>query len=126
MCPKEFGKSEMEIAQARKEHESLILRLMNSPGYSEGAMYNAERHYGLPYWSQWNLRHKRRATVQFMQRVRHAYLDMLAQSVRREVEILKAAEARGNADVNDRILLDEAESLVAKIAARKVKVTTKD
>ena len=84
-------------------------------------MYRAERMFGLPYWSQWNLRHKRRATAQFMQRVRYAYLDMLAQSVRREVEILKAAEARGNADANDRILLAEAESLVAKIAARKVK-----
>ena len=121
MCPKGVGKPEMDIAQARKEHESLILRLMNSPGDSEGAMYSAERQYGLPYWCQWNLRHKKRATTTFMQRVRYAYLDMLAQSVRREIEILKAAEAKGDADGNDRVLLAEAESLVAKIAARKVK-----
>ena len=121
MCPQDVGKSEMEIAQARDEHQSLITRLMRGPGDSSGAMHRAEAMFGLPYWSQFNLRHKRRATAQFMQRVRYAYLDMLAQSVRREIEILKAAEARGDADANDRILLDEAESLVAKIAARKVK-----
>lgn len=119
MCPKELGKSEMEIAQARDEHQSLISKLMHGPGDAMGAMYRAERMFGLPYWSQWNLRHKRRATVQFMQRVRYAYLDMLAQSVRREIEILKAAEAKGSADVSDRVLLDEAEKLVAKIETRK-------
>ena len=124
MVQKDLDTPEMEIAQARDEHQSLITRLMRGPGDSTGAMYRAEALFGLPYWSQFNLRHKRRATVRFMQRVHHAYLDMLAQSVRREVEILKAAEARGNADADDRILLDEAESLVAKIAARKVKTTT--
>ena len=122
MVQKDLDKSEMEIAQARDEHQSLITRLMRGPGDSSGAMHRAEAMFGLPYWSQFNLRHKRRATAQFMQRVRYAYLDMLAQSVRREIEILKAAEARGDADANDRILLDEAENLVAKIAARKVKV----
>ena len=86
-----------------------------------GAMHRAESMFGLPYWSQWNLRHKRRATAQFMQRVRFAYLDMLAQSVRREIEILKAEQAKGNGDVDDRGLLAEAESLLAKVAARKVK-----
>ena len=121
MVQKDLDTPDMEIAQARDEHQSLITKLMRGPGDSTGAMYRAEALFGLPYWSQFNLRHKRRATAQFMQRVRHAYLDMLAQSVRREIEILKAAEARGNADVSDRILLDEAESLVAKIAARKVK-----
>ena len=119
MVQKDLDTPEMEIAQARDEHQSLITKLMRGPGDSSGAMHRAEAMFGLHYWSQFNLRHKRRATMKFMQRVRHAYLDMLAQSIRREVEILKAVEARGNADANDRILLDEAESLVAKIAARK-------
>ena len=121
MCPQEIGKSEMEIAQARDEHQSLIARLMRGPGDSMGAMHRAESMFGLPYWSQWNLRHKRRATAQFMQRVRYAYLDMLAQSVRREIEILKTEEAKGNGDINDQGLLAEAEILLAKVAARKAR-----
>ena len=122
MVQKELDKPEMEIAQARDEHQSLITKLMRGPGDSSGAMHRAEAMFGLPYWSQFNLRHKRRATAQFMQRVRYAYLEMLAQSVRREIEILKAEQAKGNGDVDDRGLLAEAESLLAKVAARKMNI----
>lgn len=74
MWPKEFGEPEreMDVAIARQQHHALVTKLMCGPGDSEGAMHRGERQYGLPYWSQFNLRYKRRATSSFIERVRNA------------------------------------------------------
>ena len=45
----------MDVAIARDQHHALLTKLMTGPGDSEGAMHRAERNYGLPYWSQFNL-----------------------------------------------------------------------
>lgn len=107
----------MSVADARDHHQALISRLMNGPGDSEGAMHRAERLYGLGFWSQWNLRHKKRATADFIERVRQAYLSMLETSVRRDIEKLKAEWASGNASTGT--LIAEAEALLQKIEARR-------
>jgi len=108
----------MDVSVARSEHQLLISRLMNGPGDSAEAMYRAERLYGLPYWSQWNLRHKRRASLSFMHRVREAYLATIEQSVRRDLERLKADATKDRGDVGIASLVAEGEALLAKIEAR--------
>jgi hypothetical protein len=118
MCQKEFGKPE-DIERARKEHQDLISKLMSGPGNSEGAMRKAEQLFGLPFWSQWNLRHKRRATREFIERLRQAYLTLLATSLRRDMEFLRTEQIKGTADVGDAVLIAEAEALLAKIGQKK-------
>ena len=118
MCQKEFGKGDAMLADAREQHQVLLGRLMTGPGDSEGAMHRAERLYGLPYWSQWNLRHKRRASVTFVDRIRNAYLAMLESSVRRDLEKLKAEQAKDNSDAVLAGLVAEATALLAKIEER--------
>ena len=91
---------------------------MIGPGDAEGAMHRAERIYGLAYWPQWNLRHKRRATDGFIRRVHQAYLAMLESSVRRDLMALKTEQARGAGDAGIESLVAEAEALLARIAER--------
>ncbi len=109
----------MEIAQARQEHQSILARLMEGPSDSEGAMRRAETAFGLGYWSQWNLRHKRRASLAFMWRVHDVYLSILEKSVKRDLAYLEIEIAKGNADASTENLILEAENLLQKIAARK-------
>jgi hypothetical protein len=118
MCLKEIGRIEVNVTAARQEHQAIVSRLMNGPGDSDGAMHRAERVFGLPYWSQWNLRHKRRATIAFMQRVREAYLTTIERSVRRDLECLKAEKIKGADDVGLESLVAEAEALLARISER--------
>lgn len=106
---------DVRLATARCEHQAIISRLMTGPGDSEGAMHRAERLFGLGYWPQWNLRHKRRGTWEFIERVRHAYLAMLEQSVRRDLEKLKIERAKGAPDAGIAGLVAEAEALLARI-----------
>jgi hypothetical protein len=108
----------VSLAEARDHHQALISRLMNGPGDSEGAMHRAERMFGLGFWPQWNLRHKRRATAEFIERVHQAYLAMLETSVRRDIEKLKAERAKGSDDVSLETLISESQVLLAKIAAK--------
>ena len=118
-CPKEIGKRDrMDIAEARNQHQSILAKLMCGPGDSDGAMHRAERAFGLPYWSQWNLRHKRRASPSFVERVRQAYLSSLERSVKRDIEALKTEQARGSDDAALVCLVAEAEALLAKIRER--------
>ena len=116
MLPKEIGKgAELEIAQARQVHQGLLARLMQGPGDSDGAMHRAELKFGLSYWSQWNLRHKGRATVQFISQLHSAYRATVENSVKRDLEYLKTEQAKGASDAALESLLAEAESLLAKI-----------
>jgi hypothetical protein len=108
----------MDVAAVREQHQAIIQRLMVGPGDSEGAMHRADRMFGLPYWSQWNLRFKKRATVPFMQRVCQAYLSLIQQSVRRDLEKLRTEEAKGADDVGLKSLVAEAEALLARIDER--------
>jgi hypothetical protein len=119
MLPKEIGEPKMEVAQARQLHQGLLARLMNGPGDSEGAMHRAEQKFGLPYWSQWNLRHKGRATLQFISQLHNAHLSAVENSVKRDLEYLKTEKAKGADDASLESLLAEAESLLLKIAAKK-------
>jgi hypothetical protein len=120
MLPKEIGKGrDVEIAQARQIHQGLISRLMQGPGDSEGAMHRAEQKFGLSYWGQWNLRHKGRATLQFISQLHNAYLSTVESSVRRDLEYLKCEQARGENDAALADLVVEAEILLAEISARK-------
>lgn len=118
MCPKEFGRREVDVAAARDQHQVILGRLMLGPGDSDGAMHRAERQFGLAYWSQWNLRHKRRATTTFMDRVRQAYLTLLTTSVRCDLKKLEIEKAKGCADAALESLIGEAETLLAKLSGR--------
>lgn len=121
MCPKEIGKGDggMNITDARSIHQGLLVKLMSGPGDSEGAMRRAETIYGLPYWAQWNLRHKQRATYDFLGRLHGVYLAVVEKSVRRDLEQLKAEQAKGADDADLASLQAEAEALLARIAAKK-------
>jgi hypothetical protein len=118
---KHFAKPEreMDVAVARDQHHALIIRLMTGPGGSEAAMHRAERQFGLPYWAQFTLRYKKRATPVFVERVRQAYLSTLENSVRRDLERLKTEQAKGNGDASIQDLVVEAEDLLARLESRK-------
>lgn len=122
MLQREFAKRkperEMDAALARDQHGAIITKLMTGPGDSEGAMHRAERLYGLNYWAQHTLRYKRRATPAFIERVRQAYLSMLEQSVRRDLEKLKAEQTKGNGDAHIQKLIAEAESLLGRMSSK--------
>ncbi len=120
MCLKEIGKSErdMDISVAREQHHAVVTRLMTGPGDSDGAMHRAERQFGLPYWAQFNLRYKRRATAVFIERVRQAYLSTLEQSVRKDLARLKTERAKGHGDDRIEGLILEAENLLGRLADR--------
>lgn len=109
MCPKEL------VSSARVEHQAIIKNLMEGPGDSSRAMYLAEGEFGLSFWRQWNLRHKKRASQAFITRVHMAYLAMLEQSVRRDLETLK----KETSDARDADLVAEAEDILAAIAAKR-------
>lgn len=114
MCQNLIGKTEMDISAAREQHSALLGRLMRGAGGIDAAMHAADRLYGLPYWSQWNLR----ATAAFMDRIRQAYLAALETSVRRDLERLKAEEAKGSRDAGLTDLVAEAQDILARIAER--------
>ena len=120
MCQKEFPKAvDMNTAVARDMHQEIIARLMSGPGDSEGAMHKAERMFGLPYWCQFNLRHKRRASPSFISRVHGAYVSMLEKSVKRDLEALQMEKARADADVELEGLIAEAQDLLAALQKRR-------
>lgn len=118
---KELAATEMQTAVARQEHQIIIARLMTGPGDSDGAMHRAERMFGLPYWSQFNLRHKCKATYPFIAAVNNAYVAMLEKSVRRDVEALKIERAKTDDDADLARLVAEAETLLAEIEKRRAR-----
>jgi hypothetical protein len=117
---KDFGIAEVELplTVAREQHHALISKLMNGPGDSEGAMHRAERLFGLAYWAQHRLRYRRAATPAFVERVRQAYLSMLEQSVRRDLECLRTHHTTGNTDASTADLIVEAEDLLGRLASK--------
>ena len=120
--PKEFPKGDdVNLTLAKQQHQEIVTRLMTGPGDGDGAMYRAERMFGLPYWCQFNLRHKGRATLSFMQRVHAAYVATIERSVKRDLATLKLEQAKDDADTDLAMLVAQAENLLAEIADRKAK-----
>lgn len=118
---KKLAATEMQTAVARQEHQTIISRLMTGPGDSDGAMHRAERMFGLAYWSQFNLRHKSKASFQFMQAVHAAYVAMLERSVKRDLEALKIEQAKKDDDADLARLVAEAETLLLEIEKRRLR-----
>ena len=124
VCQKEFPKGDdvsTPVAIAREQHQVILSRLMTGPGDSEGAMHRAERMFALPYWCQFNLRFKHRASLPFMAKVHGAYVSMLERSVKRDLEALKIERAKQDDEADLARLIAEAETLLAEIAKRKAK-----
>lgn len=118
MCQKDLGKREpMKISQARIEHQTILARLMQGPSDGEAAMRRAETAHGLGYWSQWNLRHKRRATDRFMWLVHQAFLTVLETSATRDLAYLENQALKEIAHAGSESLLAEAENLLAQAKA---------
>jgi hypothetical protein len=113
-----FGRPEVDVdlTVARGQHDALITKLMTGSSDTEGAMYRAERMYGLAFWAQHRLRYRKAATASFIERVRQAYLSTLHQSVRRDLEKLKTLETIRSVDADVQNLIDEAQNLLARMA----------
>lgn len=105
---------------AYDQYRTILAKEMRGPGDMEAAMYRLQAKRGLDYWRQWMLRYKRSACADFVEQIRQAYLDTLAASVRRDLEALRIEQAKGASDAHLENLVAEAETLLAKIQARKV------
>lgn len=114
---KQMSSVEAAVSYANR----MIEREARGPGDTEDAMRRIEARYGVGYWTLWSLRYRRRdlktiAADQF-QRIRNAYLATCEQQLR-ALEHELALERARSGDV-DTDLVAEAESLLAKIKARR-------
>lgn len=87
------------VEQARRMHQQMVVHMMTGPGDSEMAMHRIEDLCGLDYWQQWSLRHRRRATQSFLDRIRLAYLHVLKTSIQKDLhELCSEVSATSNLD----------------------------
>lgn len=109
------------MSDVASTYKDLLAREMRGPSDTEAAMHRIQTKWGIDYWAQWSLRYRqpKRLAADLVERVRQASLSSLEQSIRRDIERLKIEAALGDADFAD--LIVEAESLLAKIAAKRVK-----
>lgn len=109
------------MTDATMIYRELLAREMRGPADREAAMHRLQARYGLDFWTQWGLRYRppKRVTADLMSRIRGAYLSMLEQSVRRDVETLKIEAAKGTDDADLQGLAAQAENLLAEIEAAK-------
>ncbi len=102
-------------------YKKVLAREVRGPGDVEDAMYRLQTFQGLDYWRQWQLKYRKQACEEFVEQVRQAYLGMLERSVRRDIEALKIEQAKDSrSDAGNTDLIAEAETLLAKIQAKKV------
>jgi hypothetical protein len=97
---------------------TMVAREARGPGDVENAMRRLESKYGLDFWTQWGLRYRPPVEIKdrsLIERIRQAYLDMIARSVRRDVEALKLERAKGADDAALTGLISEAETLLEKL-----------
>lgn len=92
-------------------------------GDQSNALSRLERRYGLPFWSLNNLRTGRAKTVEagLFARIRDAYLDLCEREIvklQHELTVEKAL----NPDDNFDDLAREAETLLARVQAKKEKL----
>lgn len=103
-------------------HRAMVAREARGPGDIENAMRRIESRYGLEFWTQWGWRYRPPTEIKdrsLIERVRQAYLDMMVRSVRRDLQALKAEEAKGADDDALTDLIGEAETLLAKLQAKR-------
>ena len=110
-----------DMTQARTMHQSLLAKLMQGPSDGEGAMRRAESMFGLSYWAQHNLRHKGRATLQFISQLHGAYLALVEKSVKRDLAYLQTEISKDADDTALAGLVSEAENIIAQIQAIKAR-----
>ncbi len=108
--------------EAFQMHNEVLRREMHKQGTGtiEAAMFRLQYLHGLDYWRQWKLRYRHSACSDFITKLRQVRLDILAKSVRVDLEYLKTETKKsrtGDADIVG--LLAEGEGLLAKIYARK-------
>ena len=104
---------------ARDDYRKLLAREYRGRGDMEAAMYRLQAKYGLDFWAQWQVRHRNGGTAKFFARARLAWLDALQKSVRRDLELLRIEQAKGADDADLECLVTEAETLLAKIQAKR-------
>jgi hypothetical protein len=118
-----FPKSRKEIPPMSVDAATDMVRKMvqrESRGWGDldNAMERLERRYGLPFWTIWHLRKGKAKTVEasMLARIQGAYLDMCAKHASNLLN-----EASG--DDLDSDIAAELEALVAKIKAKKSRLT---
>jgi hypothetical protein len=103
-------------------HRVMVARESRGPGDTENAMRRLEAKYGLDFWTQWGLRYRPPVEIKdrsLIERIRQAYLDMMARSVRRDLEALKAEQAKGADDAALTDLIVEAETVLERLQAKR-------
>ena len=106
-------------------HRAMVAREARGPGDIENAMRRLESKYGLDFWTQWGLRYRPPVEVKdrsLIGRIRQAYLDMIARSVRRDLEALKSEQAKGADDDALTGLIAETETLLEKLQEKRPRV----
>lgn len=109
-------------ARAIEVHREMVRRETRCPGDTENAMRRIESMSGLDYWAQWQCRYRKQITAEFAQRIMAVWATVLERSVAADLAAIKTEQASlgaVNADPELASLLAEAETLLAKIQARK-------
>lgn len=111
------------MSAAYDTYNKMLAKEIRGSGDVENAMYRLQSEHGLDYWRQWMLKYRKEACEEFVEQIRQAYLAVLEKSVRRDLGALKnelkiqKAKGAANADLGD--LVAEAETLLAKIQAKR-------
>lgn len=117
--PFEDGKVTVAVLEM---HRAMVARESRGPGDTENAMRRLESKYGIDFWTQWGLRYRPPVEIRdrsLIERIRQAYLDMIAGSVRRDLQALKAEQAKGADDNALTGLIAEAETLLEKLEEKR-------
>lgn len=105
-------------------YKKVLAKELRGSGDVEDAMYRLQAEHGLDYWRQWLLKYRKQAGEEFIEQVRQTYLRILERSVRRDLAALEneltIEKAKGASDADLGDLVAEAETLLAKIKAKKV------
>jgi hypothetical protein len=113
----------MSVEAATEYVRTMVQRESHGPGDIDNAMQRLEQRYGLPFWSLWYLRKGKAKTVEtsLYARIRGAYLDMCQRQASTLLHEIKIEAATG--DDLDSDIAAELEALVAKIKAKKSRLT---
>lgn len=117
-----FEEDEKVTAGVLEMHRAMVAREARGPGDIENAMRRLESKYGLDFWTQWGMRYRPPEEIKdrsLIERVRQAYLDMITRSVRRDLQALKAEQAKGADDNALTGLIAEAETLLEKLEEKR-------
>ena len=115
--------TDVTVDELRQEHQELIKRRMRCRGDGERAMYSLQEEFGLDYWPQWNFQYKRerKPSPRFLNRLRQVILLVTSKSVQNDIAKLEIEAAKGNVAPDLEGLRAEAQALLAKIEAARLK-----